>query len=46
MLSFASLLQKMNAKSAELSVFLDNIYQFHKEINLIYLNLSDLDTFY
>ena len=31
----ASLLQKMNAKSTKLSVFLDNIHQFRKEINLI-----------
>ena len=46
MLSFASLLQKMNAKSAKLSVLLDNTYKFLKEINLICLNLSDLDTFY
>ena len=33
MLSFTSFLQKMNAKSAKLSVFPDNIYQFQKEIN-------------
>ena len=46
MLSFALLLQNMNAKSAKLSVFLDIIYQFLKEINWICLNLSDLDTFY
>ena len=43
---FASFLQKMNAKSAKLSMFLDNSYQLHKEINGIGLNLSDLGTFY
>ena len=33
------LLQKMDAKAAKLSVFLDDIYQFHKEINWICLNI-------
>ena len=33
MLSFATLLKKINAKSGKLSVFLDTIYEFHKEIN-------------